>query len=114
MWEWDGVTQEGNRYSNADIKAILTALDQALRHDHLDTEIIAPESGSLPALYEPVANMTNEYKTAYGDYMDAFLGDEQIRKILHDRIAYHAYGSDRLDSELLQRREAVRAKLARS
>jgi O-glycosyl hydrolase len=113
MWEWDGVTQEGNRYSNADIKTVLTSLDQELHHDHLDTEIIAPESGSLQALYEPVAKMTNEYKTTYGDYIDALLGDDHIRKILNDRIAYHAYGSDRLDTELVQRREAVRAKLAR-
>jgi O-glycosyl hydrolase len=112
-WEWDKPDQEGSRYSNADIRGVLVALDAALRSRKLETEIIAPESASIQALSRPVSGLAKEYNAPYGDYLEYLLGDPTLSGILHQRVAFHAYLSDRLNTELLQNRVTARSALAK-
>lgn len=112
-WEWDKPDQEGSRYSNADIRAVLVALDAALRTRKLDTQIIAPESASIQALSRPVSGMSKEYKADYGNYLEYLLGDPTLSGILHQRVAFHSYLSDRLNTELVQNRRAAQSSFAR-
>jgi O-glycosyl hydrolase len=108
-WEWDKADQEGNRYSNADIRGVLLALDAALRGQRLDTRIIAPESASLQALSKPVTGLSKKYNAEYGNYLDYLLGDPALSRILGQRVAFHSYLSDRLNTELIQNRETLRS-----
>jgi O-glycosyl hydrolase len=112
-WEWDKPDQEGSRYSNADIRAVLVALDAALRTRKLDTQIIAPESASIQALSRPVSGMAKEYNAEYGNYLEYLLGDPTLRSILHQRVAFHSYLSDRLNMELVQNRQTARTAFAK-
>jgi O-glycosyl hydrolase len=112
-WEWDKPDQEGSRYSNSDIRGILVALDQALRNRKLETQIIAPESASIQALSRPVSGMSKEYKADYGNYLEYLLGDPTLGGILHQRVAFHAYLSDRLNTELVQNRQVAQSAFAK-
>jgi O-glycosyl hydrolase len=112
-WEWDKPDQEGSRYGNADIRAVLVAVDAALRARQLDVQIIAPESASLQALHRPVVGLSKEYGTEYGNYLDYLLRDPEISRILHQRVAFHSYNSDRLKNELLQNRETLKSAFAK-
>jgi len=108
-WEWDKPDQEGNRYSNADIRAVLVAVDAALRARQLDTQIIAPESASIQALSKPVSGLSRAYNAAFGNYLDYLLGDPTLSNILRKRVAFHAYLSDRLNAELVQNRQVAKS-----
>jgi O-glycosyl hydrolase len=112
-WEWDKPDQEGSRYSNADIRGVLVALDEALRNRKLDTQIIAPESASIQALSRPVSGMSKEYKSEYGNYLTYLLGDPTLSTILHQRVAFHSYLSDRLNTELVQNRQTAQSAFAK-
>lgn len=104
QWNWAGHSQEGNRVSNGDIKRILRALHAELKRRHSPTEIAALESGSLQDMWQLDAHATATWKAPYGDYLDAFLGDPEMKSIMSHRISYHDYGSDRVPGELVPNR----------
>ena len=111
QWEWDSTTQEGNRYSNQDIRNVVLALDRELRRASLKTQIAIVESGNIPDMYEADAKISAEYQTTYGNYIDTFLGDPQVSPLLANRIGFHSYGSDRLETQLLPHRRKLREKM---
>jgi O-glycosyl hydrolase len=111
QWDWDGHSQEGNRYSNQDIKRVTTALASELKSRGLKTAIALVESGSLPDMWQDSPGLTKTYGAKYGDYLNALAGDPAIAPLLDHRIGYHSYGSDRLDTQLLQRRQQLMEKM---
>ncbi len=108
--DWNGKSQEGCRYANDDIKAVLRALDGELRRRGCETEIAGIEVNALPPLYQVAERMTKKYGAKYGDYVDDFCGDPEISGTLHHRLSYHDYGSDRLKGQFVENRTAVRKK----
>jgi hypothetical protein len=111
QWEWDKNNQEGNRYSDRDIKKIALAVGREFRTRGLKTKLQLVESGSLPDMYSPNEEMTEKYGTLFGNYIDALLGDPELRPLLDNRIGYHSYFSDLLDTELVQHRTRLRSKM---
>jgi hypothetical protein len=92
QWEWDSTTQEGNRYSNRDIRSVVLALGRELRRASLKTRIAIVESGNIPDMYEADAKISAEYQSKSGSYIDTFLGDPQVSRLLANRIGFHRRG----------------------
>jgi len=110
QWEWNGGPQEGTRASNADVKRVALLLDSALRTRRLATRVHLVESGSIPDMTAPNAQMTTKYGAPFGDYVAAFCGDESLRGRLEKTIGYHSYWSDGGDV-FGSHRTALRTKL---
>ena len=110
QWDWDRSNQEGCRYGNRDVRRALLALGEELARRKLRTKILAIESGSIPDMYSLNEKSSATYGTPFGDYIEMLYGDSQIRPLLAGRLAYHSYFSDRLDGEILEHRQKLRAK----
>jgi hypothetical protein len=108
--EWNGLSQEGCRAGNDDIKAVLRALDRELKKRKCPTQIAGIEVSGLPPLYSLADRMSKTYNAKYGNYVDEFLGDNSIAGMLNHRLSYHDYGSDLLKGQLVENRQAVRKK----
>jgi hypothetical protein len=111
--EWNGISQEGNRASNTDVKAMLRALGAEIERQRCPTRITGIEVCGLAPLYSVEQKISNTYHATYGNYIDEFLGDPSVSGLLNHRFSYHDYNSDRINGELVEHRKAVRAKLDR-
>jgi len=106
-WDWQGKTQEGCPYNIDDIKELYRAVHAELNNAGLakDVHVDGPES------VEYTAALSDSYKIAfdkkiyqagmhskkvgrYRNYIDEFLGDTEMRDILHNKISMHGYFSD--------------------
>ena len=106
-WDWQGKTQEGCPYNVDDIKELYRAVHAELNKAGLakDVHVDGPES------VEYTAALSDSYKIAfdkkiyqggmnskkvgrYRNYIDEFLGDTEMRDILHNKISMHGYFSD--------------------
>ncbi len=108
--DWYKNDQEGSRWSNADIKAVLLAVSAELKRRHCPTQIVGLEIYGLPVLLAVDSYRTKLYASTYGNYLDEFAGDSKIGPLLDHRLSYHDYGSDRLKGKLVENRQRVRAK----
>jgi O-glycosyl hydrolase len=112
QYEWNGPTwQEGNRAGNDDIKRIIRALYAELRRQHVDSQIIAPESGNIYAMHSRDGSwnsMMGKYGAEYGDYIWRFCMDPEWAEAMGRTICYHDYGSDWPSALIDQRYEIVR------
>lgn len=106
--EWNGKSQEGNRASNDDIKAILLALDDELRRRKCPSQITGIEVSGLTPLWAQAERMTAKYGALYGNYLKEFLEDPRVSGVLNRRFSYHDYGSDLLNGQLVEHRLALR------
>ena len=109
--DWNGTSQEGNRAANSDIKAMLRALDAELKRRRCPTMITGIEVAGLPPLSSVVDKMTKTHGATYGNYIDELMGDKTLGNLLNNRLSYHDYGSDLLEGQLVEHRQAVRKKL---
>ncbi len=107
QWDWIGHSQEGSRFSNDDIKRVSRSLAAELKQRGLGTEIALVESGGLPDMWQENARTRGVYHALYGNYLDDLAGDESFRGVMAGRIGYHDYQSDRLGTQLLQRRQRL-------
>lgn len=101
QWDWEGGSQEGNRYATSDIKRVVDAL---AAQDLGDTRIEIPESGDISSLY----------LNGYNDYVDAFYSPtspDYLGDVLGNTIAAHSYWSDWPRGGLVTSRNRLRAKL---
>ena len=103
--EWNGLSQEGCRADNDDIKAVLRALDAELKKRKCPTQIAGIEVSGLPPLYSLAERMSKTYNAKYGNYVDEFLGDNSIAGLLNHRLSYHDYGSDLVKGQLIENRQ---------
>lgn len=112
-WDWQAKNnQEGNRASNEDLRKVHLALQQELRKRKLRTLIAAPESGSIPGMYELNAEARRKWKADYGNYLPFFAGDADLARGVGGVLTYHSYWSDRIPEELVPHREELAATLA--
>ncbi len=107
QWQWDGHSQEGSRYSNADIKRVALALNAELKRRGLKTRMLLVESGSLPDMWRTHEQMTRDYGTTYGNYLAELCGDKELAPLLGGLIGYHSYWSDRVQGQLLEHRQRL-------
>lgn len=112
-WSWDDSGQEGNRYSNEDLKKIVAALDEELRLRELVTEIDLVEAAEIPALLDDDVfqrffpeqenyrghGCTEKYGGKYREYIKDLLGDPEIAGAIGHKLSYHAYWADHMDEE---------------
>jgi O-glycosyl hydrolase len=85
-WQWEGNSQEGCRYANADIARVVKALYPHLQSRQLATQIDVPEAGDIGYLYG--------YSNQRGDYIDAFFSltsPYYIADMIAPQIAAHSY-----------------------
>jgi autotransporter-associated beta strand protein len=99
-WDWNGTTQEGNRYSVADIKGVTNALYTELGTQQVNSQILISEAGQIQDMYSGPG------------YVDAFAGDATVNTKLGNRLTYHSYWSDDPTTQLVQTRASLAAKLA--
>ena len=101
--------QEGNRAGNDDIKRVVRVLRPALDEQKLSTRILIPESNAIQNMLEQHKDTSKRYGTAFGDYINAFAGDESLRPLIPPVLCYHGYGSD--GKELIPLRQKVRERM---
>ena len=100
QWNWEEGTQEGCRYSIADMQRVIESL--AAQPGLGNTRIEIPESGSLIDLWEG-----ESYLWAFFDrHGAAFVGDQ-----VAPRIASHSYKTDLPETGLVERRRELREAL---
>ncbi len=100
QWDWDRGTQEGCRYSVADMKRVVDAL--SAEPGLGPTRIEIPESGSLVDLWQG-----ERYLEAFFDpHGAAYVGD-----VVAPRVAGHSYKSDLPETGLVENRRALREAL---
>ena len=113
QWEWNGIdlkgdkpSQEGNRASNDDIKNIVDSIYTEMNNQNVSTNIIIPESGSLPDWYTTESSISNKYGKTYGSYLNLF-NNSDISNKAAKIFAGHSYWSDLLSSEVVQARQSL-------
>ncbi|MBD3852880.1 MAG: xylanase, partial [Acidobacteria bacterium] len=102
QWDWEAGTQEGCRYSIADMKRVIDALAQ--EQDLGNTEIEIPESGSILDI-----GGGEKYLQAFFDVESASFSGDQVAP----RLASHSYKTDLPATGLVDRRLVLRAALDR-
>jgi O-glycosyl hydrolase len=107
QWEWNGTSQEGNRASNNDIKKIVDSLYAKLDSQNISTQIIIPESGSLPNWYTTESSISSKYGEIYGNYLYSLFNDSNVTLKAAKIFAGHSYWSDLLSSEVVQARQSL-------
>ncbi len=112
QWEWNGPGQEGNRASNDDIKKIVDSLYDELNNQNLSTQIIIPESGSLPDWYSAESSISSKYGKTYGNFLSGLFNDVNISNKSSKIFAGHSYWSDLLSSNLVQARQSLYSHLS--
>lgn len=120
-WEWQGKSQEGNRYNMDDLKSLYRSLYDALEAAGLNhlVEIDAGEVVEYTAalndnLYKEFSG-SNAYSGGmngngvglYRNYIDELLGDENIRPIIGNKISLHGYHSDAWADRMGELRDTV-------
>jgi hypothetical protein len=128
-WDWNGGGQEGSRFSSADIRRVVLALQSELKRQKQRSDLILPESGELSALLDDdlyrewahTQSFRDHYPEGnvrfgpgkYREYIHDLLGDEELREALSGRVAGHAYWADRGADRLVTLRRALRRNLDR-
>ncbi len=124
-WHWQGQSQEGNRYNNEELKTIFKSLYTALQKAGLehDVEIDAAEVPELRAALNDDYNtrldgdiytggMNATPHGVYKNYLDVFLGDPDMRKVLGNKLSVHSYRSSASSDLLGKLRDLLAQNLA--
>lgn len=106
-WDWQGQSQEANRYNASEMKAVYRSLALALKNQGLESlvaidgveavEYSAALSDNYKILFDKNiynAGMNNRNLGVYKNYIDHFLADEEQRLLLDNKISLHGYWSD--------------------
>lgn len=112
QWDWQN-RQEGCRYANADLKKLYLALHARLVADGMNTQILGPESGSIPDMYSLDAAATARWHADYGDYLSFLCDDPPLAACFPRILTYHSYWSDEIPGQLVPHRLALGRALAR-
>ncbi|MCC2685692.1 MAG: fibronectin type [Paenibacillaceae bacterium] len=125
-WDWNNGSQEGNRYSNEDIRRVVAVLADRLRERRLPTRISVAEAAEIGAMLDdssyrqltenPAAaysghNNETKYGGKYREYIREFLADPSFADRIDHHLAYHSYFYDRpteTEDRLVHARELLR------
>ncbi len=113
QWDWNGWqsnnvwinNQEGCRYSNATIKALIQAMAGPMAERNLSTEILIGEAGSLDYLYGSGSYEGDQIDEFFSTGSANYLGD-----IVPKKISAHSYWTDLPENGLYSKRNSVRVK----
>jgi O-glycosyl hydrolase len=131
-WDWNNGSQEGNRYSNGDIRQVVAVLADRLRERRLTTRISVAEAAEIGAMLDdsyyrqhtrqPSAtykghNNETKYGGKYREYIREFLADPEFADCIDHHLAYHSYFYDRrteTEDRLVRARELMRDNAAKA
>ncbi len=124
-WHWQGQSQEGNRYNNEELKIVYMSLYAALVKAGLehDVEIDGAEVPELRAALNDdyhtrfdgsifTGGMNETPHGVYKNYIDALLGDPEIREVLGNKLSMHSYWSSASSDRLGLLRDLLAQNLA--
>ena len=125
-WHWQGQTQEGNRYNNEELKSIYRSLYAALAQAGLENsveidgaevvELRAALSDDYHQRFDGSVYTGGMNETAHGiyrNYIDALLGDAELRDMLGNKLSVHSYWSDASSDRLGLLRDLLADNLAK-
>jgi O-glycosyl hydrolase len=124
-WHWQGQSQEGNRYNNEELKTVYMSLYAALVKTGLE-HAVEIDGAEVPELR---AALNDDYHTrfdssiftggmnetshgVYKNYIDALLGDPEIREVLGNKLSVHSYWSSASSERLGLLRDLLAQNLA--
>ena len=123
-WEWQGQSQEANRYNMDEVAAVYRQVAWALQKVGLgaEVEVDGPESVEYSAALGDAymhefdgtvygGGMNGKGLGSYKNYVDELLGDAELRDILHNKISLHAYWSEASADRLGRLRDLLRENL---
>lgn len=112
-WEWEGRTQEANRYNMDDLKTVYLSLHKALEQSGLDqsvkidgaevVEYAAALSDEAKVRFDGSAytgGMNNSGEGLYRNYIDELLGDPTMSAALGSHLSMHGYFSDAWENRM--------------
>ena len=107
QWDWNSNSQEGCRYSNANIRHTVRILHQTLNERGLATKILIPEAGDITYLYSrPNTPAGNQITQFFDPSSDNYLADK-IAPI----ITGHSYWSDTPAWNMISKRQSLKTRL---
>jgi len=106
QWDWDQSGQEGCRYGNTDVNTLIPAVSASLAARGLTTEIIVPEAGDLPAVYQ---QNSFKYGQSYGNYLSSL---NSITNLVAPIMAAHSYFTDNATNQLVSIRQTLNTQMA--
>jgi len=123
-WEWQGQSQEANRYNMDEVAAVYRRVAEELRKAGLGPEVEV--DGAEVVEYAAVLSdthmrefdgsvfdggMNGKGLGSYKNYIDELLGNPELREVLHNKISVHAYWSDASADRLGRLRDLLRENL---
>lgn len=111
QWDWNESSQEGNRAGNEDIKRIVLALHEELKRREIETKILAPESGHLLGMWGSHLDMYVKYGVRYGNYIDLFCSDPDLKKKTGNVLCAHSYWVNSLPDTIIKSRQRMQKKM---
>ncbi|MCU4677394.1 PA14 domain-containing protein [Catenovulum sp. 2E275] len=119
-WDWQGNSQEGNRYNNQELKAVYNTLYDELVTAQLANDVVI-EAGetveyaaALSDSYHQSFNsstynggMNSRGVGSYKNYIDELLGSNGIRDKIGNKISLHGYFSDAWSDRMGKLRDLV-------
>ena len=124
-WDWQGQSQESNRYNNEELATVYKSLYAALKKAGLehDVEIDGAEVPELRAalndgyhssfdgsIYN--GGMNDTPHGIYKNYIDVLLGDPEMREVLGNKLSVHGYWSSASSDRLGKLRDLFAQNLA--
>jgi O-glycosyl hydrolase len=123
-WDWQGQSQEANRYNMEEVAAVVRSVAGALTGAGLEAEVevdgaeVVEYAAALNDAYKVELDgkvydggMNGKGHGSYKSYIDELLGDPALRELLHNKISMHAYWSDANADRLGKLRDLVRKNL---
>lgn len=121
-WEWQDTKQEGNRYNNKELKSVYRAVYQKLQAANLNHKV-AIEAGEVVEYKAALSdknfmrytNSDSPYNAGmnkaglgkYRNYIQALLGDEQMRQMIDNKLSLHGYFADAWRNDMGELRDLV-------
>jgi len=123
-WEWQGQSQEANRYNMDEVAAVYRRVAEALSKASLgaEVEVDGPEVVEYAAALGDAhkrefdgsvfdGGMNGRGLGSYKNYIDELLGNPELRDVLHNKISVHAYWSEASADRLGRLRDLLRENL---
>ncbi|WP_016956620.1 glycoside hydrolase [Catenovulum agarivorans] len=121
-WQWQGHSQEANRYNMQELKAVYLAVYQALTKAQLVDEV-AIEAGEVveyaaalsDSYYQDFSASSHLYNQGmnqhnqglYRNYIEQLVGDKNLAPKIDNKISLHGYFSDHWTDRMGQLRDLV-------
>jgi len=123
-WEWQGQSQEANRYNMDEVAAVYRRVAESLRKAGLGHEVevdgaeVVEYAAALSDAHKVEfdgsvfdGGMNGKGHGSYKNYIDELLGDPELRDVLHNKISLHAYWSEANADRLGKLRDLLRENL---